>query len=62
MNRIREVLKQKGIKQKLLAEKIGKSDSQVSRYVNNNSQPTLDVLFKIAKALRVKPRDLLSPD
>ena len=48
MNRIKEVLEEKGIKQTWLAEKIGKSFSQTNAYVCNRRQPSLEVLFKTA--------------
>ncbi len=62
MNRIKEVLKEKGIKQKWLAEKLGKSYNMVNAYVQNRQQPRLEVLYKIAKILDVKPKDLLKED
>ena len=37
MNRIKEVLEEKGIKQTWLAEKIGKSFSQTNAYVCNRN-------------------------
>ena len=62
MNRIKEVLEEKGIKQKWLAEKLGKSYNMVNGYVQNRQQPRLEVLYKIAKILDVKPKDLLKED
>lgn len=59
MNRIKEVLKEKGIKQTWLAEKLGKSFSIVNAYVCNRRQPSLEQLFEIAKVLQVDPKDLI---
>lgn len=59
MNRIKEVLEEKGIKQTWLAEKLGKSFNMVNSYVQNRRQPTLDVLYKIAELLHVEARELL---
>jgi transcriptional regulator with XRE-family HTH domain len=59
MNRIKQVLKEKGIKQKWLAEKLGKSYNMVNGYVQNRQQPRLEVLYKIAKILEVEVKDLL---
>ena len=59
MNRIKEVLEEKGIKQKWLAEKLGKSYNMVNGYVQNRQQPKLEILFKIAEILGVKPQDLI---
>lgn len=59
MNRIKEVLQEKGIKQTWLAEKLGKSFKIVNSYACNRTQPPLEVLFEIAKILNVEPSDLL---
>ena len=59
MNRIKEVLEEKGIKQTWLADKLGKSYNMVNGYVQNRQQPRLEVLFAIAKILKVNPKDLI---
>ena len=59
MNRIKEVLESKGIKQTWLAEQVGKSFSVVNAYVCNRRQPSLEVLFEIAKILNVDPKELI---
>ncbi|KPQ15859.1 MAG: Cro/CI family transcriptional regulator [Algoriphagus marincola HL-49] len=59
MNRIKEVLEEKGIKQTWLAEKLGKSYNMVNGYVQNRQQPRLEVLYEIAKILEVEVRELL---
>lgn len=60
MNRIKEVLEEKGIKQTWLAERLGKSYNMVNGYVQNRQQPRLEVLFEIAKVLDVEVADLLA--
>lgn len=45
MNRIKEVLEQKGIKQTWLAEKLGKSYNMVNAYSQNRQQPRLETLM-----------------
>ena len=60
MNRIKQVLEEKGIKQKWLAEKLGKSYNMVNGYVQNRQQPRLEVLYEIAKILDVEVKDLLA--
>lgn len=60
MNRIKEVLEEKGIKQTWLAEKLGKSFSIVNSYACNRRQPSLELLFEIAKLLQVEPRELIT--
>ena len=64
MNRIKQVLEEKGLKQTWLAEKLGKSYNMVNAYVQNRQQPRLEVLFEIAKILEVNPKELLkeNPD
>ena len=59
MNRIKEVLKHQGRTQTWLAEKIGKSYVVVTNYCNNNAQPSIEVLIKIAAVLDVDVRELL---
>jgi len=60
MNRIKEILEEKGIKQTWLAERLGKSYNMVNGYVQNRQQPRLEVLFEIAKILDVEVADLLA--
>ena len=59
MNRIKEVLDEKGIKQIWLAEQLGKSYNMVNSYAQNRRQPSLEDLFKIAKILNVEAKELL---
>ena len=59
MNRIKEVLKQKGIKQIWLAEKLDKSYNMVNGYVQNRQQPRLEVLSEIATILEVDIKELI---
>ena len=59
MNRIKEVLDEKGIKQTWLAEQLGKSYNMVNAYVQNRQQPRIEVLYDIAKILNVNVKDLL---
>jgi putative transcriptional regulator len=59
MNRIKEVLEEKGIKQTWLADKLGKSYNMVNGYVQNRQQPRLEILYAIAEILEVDVKDLL---
>jgi transcriptional regulator with XRE-family HTH domain len=59
MNRIKEILEEKGIKQTWLAEQLGKSFNMVNAYVQNRHQPPVEVLYKIAYILKVSVKDLL---
>lgn len=62
MNRIKEVLNDKGVKQTWLADKLGKSFNMVNDYCNNKRQPKLEVLFEIAKLLNVEVKDLINEE
>ncbi|WP_417558599.1 helix-turn-helix domain-containing protein [Mesoflavibacter zeaxanthinifaciens] len=59
MNRIKEVLEDKGIKQVWLAERLGKSFNTVNGYVQNRKQPSIEVLYQIAEILNINPKELL---
>jgi putative transcriptional regulator len=59
MNRIKEVLEEKGIKQKWLAEQLGKSYNMVNGYVQNRQQPRLEVLNEIAEILDTDVKELI---
>jgi putative transcriptional regulator len=59
MNRIKEVLEQKGIKQTWLAEKLGKSYNMVNAYVQNRQQPRLETLMEIAEILDIDVKELI---
>jgi putative transcriptional regulator len=59
LNRIKEVLQEQGRTQTWLAEQINKSFVVVTNYCNNNTQPSLEVLFNIAKVLDVDVCELL---
>ena len=59
MNRIKEVLEEKGIKQTWLAEQLGKSYNMVNAYVQNRQQPRIEVLYEIAKILGVNVKEFL---
>lgn len=59
MNRIKEVLEKKGIKQIWLAEQLEKSYNMVHSYAQNKRQPSLDDLYKIAEILNVDIKELL---
>ena len=59
MNRIKEILKDKGISQTWLAEKMDKSYPTINEYARNKRQPSLEDLYKIAEILNVEVKDLL---
>jgi putative transcriptional regulator len=59
MNRIKEVLETRGLKQTWLADQLGKSYNMVNGYVQNRQQPRLEVLFEIARILDVTVKELI---
>ena len=59
MNKLGEVLKLKGVKQKYLAEQLSLSPVMVSLYVTNKRQPKLQTLIKISQILKVEINDLI---
>jgi len=59
LNRLKVVLVEQKRTGKWLAEKLGKNEATVSRWCTNESQPSLETLFAIAKALNVNVRELL---
>jgi transcriptional regulator with XRE-family HTH domain len=59
MNRIKEVLEEKHITQTWLSEEIGKSYNMINSYAQNRRQPSLEVLYEIAKVLNIDVKDLI---
>ncbi len=59
MDRIKEILEEKEIKQTWSAEQLGKSCNMVNGYVQNRQQPRIEVLNEIAEILDINPKDLL---
>jgi len=59
MNRIKEVLEQKQLKQTWLVDKLGKSYNMVNSYVQNRKQPKIEILYEIAEILDISVKELL---
>lgn len=59
MNRIKEILEEKGIKQTWLSEKLNKSYNMINSYVQNRRQPSIEDLYKISEILNVDVKELL---
>ena len=59
MNRIKEVLKNKGISQTWLADKMDKSYPTINEYARNKRQPSLEDLYKIAEILDIDIKELI---
>ena len=61
INRLKLVLAEKKRTNKWLAEQLGKDQATVSKWCTNASQPSLEMLLKIAETLEVDMKDLLWP-
>lgn len=59
MNRIKDILESQGRTQTWLAKQLDKSYVVVTNYCNNNKQPSIPLLYKIAEILDVDVRELL---
>lgn len=61
INRIRVVLAEQDKTNKWMAERLGVSETTVSRWVRNAQQPSIEVFIDIANLLKVDIRDLFEP-
>jgi len=59
MNRIKQVLDERGIKQTWLSVRLKKSYNMVNSYTTNKRQPSVEVLYQIADILGGSVKDLL---
>ena len=59
MNRIKQILEEKGITQIWQDEKIDESFSQTNAYVCNRRQPRIEWLYEIASLFYVETKNLL---
>ena len=60
LNRIKVVLAETQRTNRWLAEQTGQSENTISRWCSNKSQPSLDMLVKVAELLNVDPRQLIN--
>ncbi|MDC6362390.1 MULTISPECIES: helix-turn-helix transcriptional regulator [Flavobacteriaceae] len=58
-NRIKAVLAEENVASKELAKHLDRTESTVSRWCTNDVQPSVEVLYQIAKFLDVDIRELL---
>lgn len=59
LNRIRVVLAERDLNNKWLADKLGKDQATVSKWITNTTQPNLETLMQIARVLETQVDDLL---
>lgn len=60
LNRLKVALVERQKTSKWLAEQMEKSETTVSRWASNKSQPSVEQLFEIAKLLDMEAKDLLN--
>ena len=60
--KLKEILKDKGVTSKELAEQLGVTSVTISYIVTNKTTPSLDMLSRIASALNVKISTLLGEE
>lgn len=62
LNRIKAVLAEEEKTNKELADQLGVAEPTVSRWCTNTQQPSLEMLYEIARTLKRDVRDLLVPN
>ena len=60
INRLKIVLAEQNKTGKWLGEQLQKNEATISRWCSNTSQPSLEMLVKIATVLNVEPKDLIN--
>lgn len=59
LNRLKVVLAEKKVTNRLLAEKLGKDEATVSKWCTNNLQPNLETLIRMSEILGVEVQELI---
>ena len=59
LNRLKVVLAEKKVKNKELAEMLGKDAATISKWCTNSAQPSLENLVEISKVLQVDVNELI---
>ena len=62
LNRLRVIIAEKILTNKWLSDQLGVGQATVSKWVQNNAQPNLEMLIKISKILNVNINELIRPD
>ena len=62
LNVVKEILDQTGRSQLWLAQQIGVSTNTISSFCRNETQPKIDILYKIANVLDIDIFKLLVPN
>ena len=59
---LRVIIAEKNLTNKWISEQLGVGQATVSKWVQNNSQPNLEMLIKISKVLNVDLNELVRFD
>jgi transcriptional regulator with XRE-family HTH domain len=59
INKLRDVLSEKRVTSRWLANKLGVTPSTVSKWCTNSSQPSLETLIRISDVLEVDYTELI---
>ena len=62
LNRLRVIIAEKNLTNKWISEQLGVGQATVSKWVQNNAQPNLEMLIKISKLLNIDINELIRPD
>jgi putative transcriptional regulator len=62
LTKLEKILKERGIKQVWLADKINKSPAELSRWLKGKRTPTYENMCKISKALNIPVEDIFFND
>ena len=60
INRLKAVLAEQGKTNKWLAEKLSKSETTISRWCTNETQPSMGTFIGIAKLLNIDVKELIN--
>lgn len=60
LNRLAEILKEQEITAYRLSKDFGVAYDLVSSYTKNTRQPSVETMFKLAKTLKINPKDLIN--
>lgn len=62
LNRLRVIIAEKNLTNKWLSEQLGVGQATISKWVQNNTQPNLEMLIKLSKILDVDINELIRSD
>lgn len=54
---IKQLMKENGLKQEDLGEKLGIGQQQVSKYINDVSSPTMEMFFKMCDVFNISKKE-----